>query len=162
MSDGSGARPRVAVLCTVYFAGSHADVILSRLLDGYSLDGNHQSARIEVAAAYLEQLGSSDYEPISRTDIGVKTLESHGVPMFGSVGEALALGKTGVNVDGVLIIGEHGDYGWGEFEQKLYPRRRLFDASVAAMVAAGRMVPVFVDKHLAWSFVDAASMVADA
>jgi hypothetical protein len=67
-----------------------------------------------------------------------------------------------VNVDGVLIIGEHGDYGWGEFEQKLYPRRRLFDASVAAMVAAGRTVPIFVDKHLAWSFVDAASMVSDA
>jgi hypothetical protein len=150
------------VLCTVYFAGSHADVILRRLLDGYLLDGAHHDARIEVASVYLEQLGSSDYEPISRVDIGVSTLESHGIARYGSVGEALALGRTGVNVDGVIIIGEHGDYGWGEFEQKLYPRRRLFDASVAAMVAAGRTVPVFVDKHLAWSYADAVSMVADA
>ena len=160
--DGSAGRPKVAVLCSVYFAGSHADVIVGRLLDGYTFDGQHQDARIEVASVYLEQLGSSDYEPISRTDIGVPTLEAHGVPVFGSIGEALALGRTGVNVDGVLIIGEHGDYGWGEFEQKLYPRRRMFDASVAAMVAAGRTVPIFVDKHLAWSHVDAASMVDDA
>ena len=160
--DGSAGRPKVAVLCSVYFAGSHADVIVGRLLDGYTFDGQHQDARIEVASVYLEQLGSSDYEPISRTDIGVPTLEAHGVPVFGSIGEALALGRTGVNVDGVLIIGEHGDYGWGEFEQKLYPRRRMFDASVAAMVAAGHTVPIFVDKHLAWSHVDAASMVDDA
>lgn len=161
MPDASG-RPRVAVLCSVYFSGSHADVIMRRLLDGYAWDGKHSAARIEVASVYLEQLGSSDYEPTSRIDIGVPTLEAHGIPMFGSVGEALALGGSGVNVDGVVIIGEHGDYGWGEFEQKLYPRRRLFDASVAAMVAAGRTVPVFIDKHLAWSFTDAASMVSDA
>jgi hypothetical protein len=160
MSDS--ARPRVAVLCSVYFAGSHADVIVSRLLDGYTWDGEHQESRIEVASVYLEQLGSSDNEPSSRIDIGVETLTSHGIPLFGSVGEALSLGSTGVNVDGVLIIAEHGDYGWGEYEQKLYPRRRMFDASVAAMVAAGRKVPIFIDKHLAWNFVDAASMVSDA
>jgi hypothetical protein len=152
----------VAALCSVYFPGSHADVILSRLLDGYVFDGAHRDARIELASVYLEQLGSSDNEPTSRTDIGVETLRAHGVPRFLSVGEALALGGTGVEVDGVLVIGEHGDYGWGEFEQKLYPRRRMFDASVAAMVAAGRTVPIFVDKHLAWSFSDAASMVSDA
>lgn len=164
MSDRGrpGTRPRVAALCTVYFAGSHADVILSRLLDGYTLDGEHHDPRIEIASVYLEQHGSADNEPISRTDIGRDTLRSHRIPTFGSVGEALSLGGTGIQVDGVLVIGEHGDYGWGEFEQKLYPRRRLFDASVAAMVTAGRYVPIFVDKHLAWSFTDAASMVSDA
>lgn len=162
MSSSALRRPRVAALCSVYFAGSHADVILSRLLDGYLFDGTHHEPRIELAAVYLEQLGSHDHEPISRTDIGVETLAAHGVERFGSIGEALGLGRPGIDVDGVLIIGEHGDYGWGEFDQKLYPRRRMFDASVAAMVAAGRTAPIFVDKHLAWSFTDAASMVADA
>src|ERR1700722_14260234 len=113
-------RPRVAVLCSVYFAGSHADTIVGRLLDGYSFGGSHQLARIEVASLYLEQLGSGDNEPVSRVDTGVE-----------AAGEAIGLGRPGVNVDGVLIIAEHGDYGWGEFDQKLYPRRRLFDASVA-------------------------------
>lgn len=158
MSD----RPRVAVLCSVYFAGSHADVIVGRLLEGYSFGGKYQPARIEVASLYLEQLGSSDNEPVSRVDIGVEAARTHGVPMFESVGEAIGLGRAGVNVDGVLIIAEHGDYGWGEFEQKLYPRRRLFDASVAAMVAAGRTVPIYVDKHLAWTFTDAERMITDA
>lgn len=162
MSVSSGRKPRVAALCTVYFAGSHADVILDRLLNGYVIDGAIQQPRIELASVYLEQLGSSDHEPASRVDVGVETLRARSVPMFGSVGEALTLGGDGLQVDGVLIIGEHGDYGWGEFEQKLYPRRRLFDASVAAMVAAGRRVPVFVDKHLAWSYADALSMVSDA
>lgn len=155
-------RPRVAVLCSVYFAGSHADTIVGRLLDGYSFGGSHRPARIEVASLYLEQLGSGDNEPVSRVDIGVEAARSHGVPMFESAGEAIGLGRAGVNVDGVLIIAEHGDYGWGEFDQKLYPRRRLFDASVAAMVAAGRTVPIFIDKHLAWTFTDAERIVANA
>ena len=68
----------------MYFAGSHADVILSRLLDGYLFDGTHHEPRIELAAVYLEQLGSHDHEPISRTDVGVETLAAHGVERFGA------------------------------------------------------------------------------
>jgi hypothetical protein len=50
------------------------------------------------------------------------------------------------------LVGEHGDYPWNERDQKLYPRRRFFDAAVAAMVGGGRRVPAFNDKHLSWSF----------
>ena len=49
----------------------------------------------------------------------------------------------GVNVDGVLIIGEHGDYEDNEWGQKLYPRRRLFDSVLSAMIATDTFVPVF-------------------
>lgn len=150
-------RPRVAVLATVYFPESHGDVVGTRLIEGYEWDGGHTQSRVDVASVYLEQIGTR-----AHPDMGVEITDRHGIPRFPSAAEAIGLGRTGVNVDGVVIIGEHGDYEFNEFGQKLYPRRRLFDIAVAAMVAAGRIVPIFVDKHLSWAFPDARAMVADA
>jgi hypothetical protein len=63
-----------------------------------------------------------------------------------------------VQVDGVVIVGEHGEYGRNELGQTLYPRRRLFDSAVSAMIGAGKFVPIFSDKHFAWSTADAQAM----
>ncbi|MGN6561371.1 MAG: hypothetical protein ACTHMU_01820 [Thermomicrobiales bacterium] len=144
-------RPRVAAIITTYFPGSHADVIVTRLLAGYTLYGVATEPRVEVASMYLDQIAAKD--------IGRDLAARHGVPIFESIGEALAVGGHGLNVEGVVIIGEHGHYPVNEYEQTLYPRRRLFDAVVAAMVGAGRIVPIFSDKHLSWSFAYARRMV---
>lgn len=131
-------------MVTEYRPRSHADVIVTKLLEGYDLYGTRTEPRVEVASLYLDQ--------VPENDIGRGLAERHGVPIFDSIGEAIAVGGRGVNVDGVLLIGEHGQYPLNELGQKLYPRRRFFDAAVAAMVGAGRFVPVFNDKHLSWSF----------
>jgi hypothetical protein len=144
-------RHRVAAIVTAWYKNSHADVIVRKILEGYTLAGEHVASRLEVASLYFDQ--------ITPDDIGLGMAKEHGVPIFESVGEAMALGGSGVQVDGVLIIGEHGYYLNNERGQKTYPRRRLFDAAVGAMVGAGRFVPVFVDKHLSQSFDDARSMV---
>jgi hypothetical protein len=153
-TEGAGrdqmARPKVAAILTEYRPLSHADVIVTKLLEGYDLYGSWTEPRIEVASIYLDQ--------VPENDIGVGYAEKHGVPIFDSIGEAIAVGDSGVNVDGVLLIGEHGDYPYNEREQKLYPRRRFFDAASAAMVGAGTFVPVFNDKHLSWSFPHAKRM----
>ena len=112
-----------------------------------SFTANTMDSRLSVASIYLEQVDDED--------IGVGLAQKHGVPMFASIGEALAVGGTGVNVDGVVLIGEHGHYYENELGQQLYPRRRFFEAAIAAMVAAGRFVPIFNDKHLDQLFVDA-------
>ena len=145
------AKPRVAALVTEYFPNSHADVIVTKILEGYDLDGQWTESRISVASMYLEQVFDHD--------IGLELAYKHHVPIFGTVGEALAVGGTGVNVDGVILIGEHGKYYENELGQQIYPRRRFFDAAVAAMVSAGKFVPIFNDKHLDQLFVDAKSMV---
>ena len=145
------ARPRVAAIITTYFPGSHADVIVTRLLAGYTLYGAPTEPRVEVVSMYLDQIAAKD--------IGRDLAAHHGVPIFESIGEALAVGGHGLNVDGVVIVGEHGQYPVNEYGQTLYPRRRLFDAVVAAMVGAGRVVPIFSDKHLSWSFAYARRMV---
>lgn len=145
------ARPRVAAIATAYYRDSHADVIIGKLLAGYDFRGVWTEPRIEVAALYLDQT--------SIDDIGRPAAAAHGVPVYESIGEAIAVGGTGVAVDGVLIVGEHGDYPDNANGQKLYPRRHLFDAAVAAMVGGGRIVPLFNDKHLSWSFPYARRMV---
>jgi hypothetical protein len=111
--------------------------------------GRQIASRVEVASLYLEQLDEND--------IGIGLADRYGIPRFETVGEAMAVGKTGVQVDGVVIIAEHGDYENNEFGQKLYPRRRMVDAAIASMVSAGKFVPIMDDKHLAWNFRDAKS-----
>lgn len=157
-------RPRIAILATVYFFGSHADVIGTRLIEGYEWGGTHIPSRLEVASLYLEQLGCSGggSDPDWLPDIGIGIAERGNVPLFPTVGEALGCGRGGVEVDGVVIIGEHGDYENNQLGQKIYPRRRLFDAAVATMVSADKRVPIFNDKHLSHSFTDASGMVKTA
>ncbi len=58
-------------------------------------------------------------------------------------------------VDGVLLIGEHGDYPLDARGRKLYPRRRFFEEVVKVFRASKRSVPVFNDKHLAYNWADA-------
>src|SRR6476660_5008675 len=89
---------RVAALVTEYFRPAHADVIITKILEGYDLDGQWTEARISIASMYLEQVFDHD--------IGLDLAYKHHVPIFGTVGEALAVGGTGVNVDGVILIGE--------------------------------------------------------
>lgn len=148
------SRPRVAVITTIYFPGSHADVVASRLIQGYPYGGEHIEPRVEVASIYIEQVRDDD--------MGLELIERFGVPRYDTVAEAIACGGSGVNVDGVVIIGEHGDFELNEFGQKLYPRRRLFDAAIGTMVGAGRFVPVFNDKHLNWGWTDAHAMYTTA
>jgi len=155
------ARPRVALIMTTWFRGSHADVLCTDLVQGYEWNGEFGPARVEVVSAYLEQpdtVGPEGQEP----SVGLKFLNEQGVPLYPTPAEALGAGSPGVNVDGVIIVGEHGTYEENEYGQQVYPRRRFFDACLSAMIAADRFVPVFNDKHLAWNFTDAKAMYDNA
>jgi hypothetical protein len=59
----------------------------------------------------------------------------------------------------VLLIGEHGRYPYNEIGQHMYPRRRFFEETAAVIRRAGRPIPVFNDKHLAYAWEDAKWMV---
>jgi hypothetical protein len=77
------------------------------------------------------------------------------IPLFGSPAGALTLGGSKLEVDGVLLIGEHGDYPINAKGQQLYPRRRLFAEIVETFRRSGRSVPVYNDKHFSYSWIDA-------
>lgn len=154
------SRPRIALVLTAWYANSHADVLGRRLIEGYEwppcVDGaTWVEPRVEVVSAYVDRPGLPTDE---RPEIGASALAGAGIPVYGTVAEAMGVGRGGVNVDGVVVVGEHGAYGTSAYGQTLYPRRRLIDSALSAMVAAGRFVPIFNDKHLAWDVRDAVDL----
>ncbi len=136
-------------------------MVIGRLLDGYLLEGQRREPEIEVVSAYLELLGDPYGGEDPRHDIGVDLFDQAGIPLFDSVAEAIGLGQPGVAVDAVLVIGEHGGYEENIYGQRLYPRKRLVDAALSTMWGAGRFVPMFTDKQLAWRTRDAIRMYED-
>ena len=63
-------------------------------------------------------------------------------------------------IEGVLLIGEHGNYPRNEKGQILYPRHELFSTIVDVFRKVGRSVPVFNDKHLSYRWAKCKEMMA--
>ncbi|MEJ7692165.1 hypothetical protein, partial [Daejeonella sp.] len=96
------AKPRIAVLATYWGATrSHADWLVNKLIDGYWWQGAHMDSRVEVVSLYLHQHDTSL--------LGQKVAKAKGIPVFKSITEAVTLGGKELAVDGVVIVGEHGD-----------------------------------------------------
>jgi hypothetical protein len=149
--------PRIAAIVSAYYKNSHADVIVSRLLKGHALDGKGEFPKLKLVSLYTDQVPKND---ISRT-----LSKEYGVPIYKTVREALTRDGKILAVDGVLLVAEHGKYPKSATGQTIYPKRRLFEQIVKVFKATGRVVPVFVDKHLAdnhkdarWIFDTAAQM----
>jgi len=147
------SRKKIAFLATVVHLHSHAQHFLDRQTLGYTWGGAWQSPRLDVAAVYVDQFPSND--------LARERIRRHGLRQFPTIAEALTLGGSKLAVDGVVIIGEHGDYPTNEKGQKLYPRYAWFKEVVRVFEASGRAVPVFSDKHLSTTWNGCAEMVAD-
>jgi hypothetical protein len=166
----------IAVICTQYYPLSHADVIVTRWLEAHANDIHVGWKPVtKIAALYVAQHPQGDpppddwfsvspngrverYDP--KFDISRLVAQHYGVPLFPTIRDALTMGGADLAVDAVLLIGEHGDYAQNEFDQKMYPRKELFDAIVDVFRDLGRVLPVFCDKHLTWNMAWAVEMVA--
>ena len=95
-----------------------------------------------MVAAYVDQM--------PKNDLSRQRGQEFGFPIHRTIAEALALGGDRLDVDAVLIIGEHGDYPVNKLGQKQYPRYEFFRQVVDVFRKDGRTVPVFNDKHLSW------------
>lgn len=144
-------RKKIAAVVTEYFSGSHADVVVTKFLKGFPTDEGFFTPRVEIASLYLDQLTDQD--------IGCAIAAEHDVPIYPSIVKALTLGGDKLAVDGVLLIGEHGDYAWNEKEQQLFPRKFFMEQICGVMATSERAVPVFSDKHLSYNWHDAKWMV---
>jgi hypothetical protein len=102
------------------------------------------------------------YRSISGGRFRAERSKRYGIPIFGSIAEALTLGGATLAVDGVAIIGEHGKYPRNEKRQTLYPRYEFFKEVIKVFEASGRSVPVFNDKHLSTEWKRCVEMVEDA
>jgi len=141
----------VAAIMTVYRPNSHSDVLVGKYLEGWLQDGKSPGPRSKLVSMYTAQVPDND---MSR---GMS--KKHNVPIYRTIYEALTLGTDELAVDGVLLIGEHGDYPMNDKAQKLYPRFELFLEITDVFRQVGKTAPVFNDKHLSYSWIKAKRMV---
>jgi hypothetical protein len=144
---------RIAAIQTVYHLRSHAYHITGRFIHGYPVGGIHHQPPFKLVRMYNDQYNSND---LSRG-----LAPKYGFELSKSVADALG-GAGGLDVDGVLLIAEHGNYPENEFGQQLYPRHKLFMEIVDYFRKCGRTAPVFNDKHLSVDHRQAYEMVAAA
>lgn len=138
---------KIACLVTAYFRYSHADNIVTRFMEGYSIVGKSYPPPCKVASLYIEQ--------VDDRDIGRPLAKRWNIPIYKTMAEALTLGGDKLAVDGVVIVAEHGEYPSNDRGQILYPRRRFWEETCKVFRASKRAVPVFSDKHLSYSWDDA-------
>lgn len=138
-------RPKLAAIVTIYHKFAHAQHICDRFLEGYGWNGKHHKPDMDLISLYVDQVKDND---LSRD----RARRFPHMKIYPTVADALTLGTNTLAVDGVLLIGEHGDYGTNEKKQHLYPRYELFKQIVAIFRATGKTCPVFNDKHLSWNW----------
>jgi hypothetical protein len=138
-------RPRIAVLANIYKTHLHTQHIIDRILDGYGWGGVYYHPQLDVVSIFVEQRGEGDLVP--------ERAERHPqMKIYNSVAEALTCGTGSLAVDGVIYIGEQGDYPQNEKGQTEYPRHRFFEEVVSVFRASGRSVPFYLDKHLSYKW----------
>ncbi len=153
VAQAAQPRKKIALLGTSVYEHSHAQHFLDRFAIGYAQAGRWHTPACELAGVYIDQF--------SDRDVGKQRIEKYRLRQFPTIAETLTLGTSQLAVDGVVIIGEHGNYPSNDKGQKLYPRYPWFKEVVKVFEASGRSVPVFNDKHLSTSWQQCQEMVAD-
>ena len=128
-------RAKVSAIITTYFRNSHADVFVGNMMRGYYWEGQPHQSQLDLQAMYIAQTPPA-------TDIGRAEAAKHNIPVAPAVEGALVEG-----IQGVVLIGEHGDYPLNEKGQKLYPRYELMEQIVNHYRRTKRPLPLFHDKH---------------
>jgi hypothetical protein len=146
LSEQEGIH-NVAFICQTYFPLSHADVIGTKFFMGlFPTDDGMIKSRVKIVSMYIEQTGPRD--------MGTKIAELNGVKIYPTVADALTLGGEKLSVDGVIYVGEHGDFPYNRLGQKMYPRMNYLDQIFRVFDASERSVPLFTDKALSYSWLD--------
>ncbi|HXJ43289.1 MAG TPA: hypothetical protein VNH18_28670, partial [Bryobacteraceae bacterium] len=138
-------RPQIAVLANTYKFHLHTQHIIDRILDGYGFGGVFRHSPLDVVSIYVEQRGEGDL-------VTERAKRYPGMKVCSSVADALTRGTGKLAVDGVVYIGEQGDYPRNEKGQTEYPRYQFFQKTVEVFRSSGRTVPYFNDKHLSWKW----------
>jgi hypothetical protein len=141
----AGNRPKLAAITTVYRRMAHTQHVIDRYLEGYGWNGTHHHPEMDLIALYVDQVGADD---LSRD----RAARFPRMKMYPTIAEALTCGTGKLAVDGVVVVGEHGDYPKTPKGQVQYPRYRFFEEIVSVFRSSGRSVPMFNDKHLSWNW----------
>jgi hypothetical protein len=141
----SKSRPQLAAVITVHRKYSHAQHIVDRFLYGYGWHGVYHRPEMDLVSLYVDQVGKDDLSHERARDFP-------SMKIYPTIAEALTRGGSKLAVDGVVVVGEHGNYPRNEKGQTKYPRWEFFQQIVKVFQDSGRPVPMFNDKHLSWNW----------
>ncbi len=144
---GQDGIKKIAFITHIYRNSAHADVIGTKLFLGIPTDEGMVKPQVKIVSMYIEQVGAND--------TGIKIAAMHDTPVYPTVEEALTLGGDKLAVDAVVYVGEHGEYPYNRLGMKLYPRMNYLERIFRVFDASKRSVPVFTDKALSYSWLDA-------
>jgi len=144
-SNPSSGRLKIALITGVMFKYAHSQHFVDRFLEGYGWNGTWHKPPMDLVALYVDQVGPDD---LSRD----RAARFPSLKIYPTIAEALTLGGSKLAVDGVLLIGEHGNYPRNEKGQTEYPRYPFFQQIVSVYRSSGRSAPLFSDKHLSWNW----------
>ena len=139
-------RRKVAAIVADWFKGSHPDVLFNRVFQTYTLDGKGLPSQLELVSVYRDLPSEKDLSAAYAAEYGFRVVPG--------VAGALTRGTGRLAVDGVLLSTEYAPYPLSDTGQFMYPHRRLFEECVQVFKDSGRVVPVFIDKHLADTWQD--------
>jgi hypothetical protein len=150
-ASAAQARPRIAAVVTVYRKFSHGQHIVDRFLEGYGWDGEYHHPAMDLVSLYVDQHPAQDLTP-------ERARRFPTMKVYPTIAEALTQGGSKLDVDGVVLVGEHGDYPRHPNGGVKYPRYEFFKQIVDVFRSSGRVVPIFNDKHLSWNWAWAREM----
>jgi hypothetical protein len=136
----------VAFIANIYRNSAHADVIGTKLFLGIPTDEGMVAPQVKIVSMWIDQIGDND--------TGVRIAKMNNAPIFPTIAEALTLGGDKLAVDAVIYIGEHGEYPKSRLGVKMYPRMNYLEQIFRVFDASNKSVPVFTDKHVAYSWLD--------
>src|SRR5205807_1025416 len=122
----------------VRFSHTGIAAVIELTVDGVNVAVEDQRALVEFAGA----IGNS----LCRERGGRHPT----VKLSPTIADALTMGGDKLAVDGVVLVGEHGNYPRNEKGQTKYPRYEFFEQITGVFRSSGKAVPVFSDKHLSW------------
>src|SRR3974390_1924723 len=100
-ANAAPARPKLAGVVTVYHQYSHAQHIIDRFLEGYGWNGEHHMPPMDLVSLYVDQRPKGDLS-------ADRARRFPSMKIYPTIAETLTLGGSKLAVDGVVVVGVHG------------------------------------------------------
>jgi hypothetical protein len=118
---------------------------VDRFLDGYGWGGTYHHPEMDVVSLYVDQRGEGD--------VFEDRLDRHpSLKLYPTIAEAVTRGSSKLAVDGVVVVGEHGEYPLSPTGIMMHPHFEFFEQITKVFRDSGRSVPYFNDKELSWKW----------
>lgn len=148
-------QKRVALIANYYAISSHANALATKFFVGFPTDEGLLPSQVKIVSMWIDQASPDSSGKKGFADVGRRIAKMHGVKIYPTIAEALTLGGDKLAVDAVIYIGEHGEYARSRLGVKMYPRLNFMEQIFRVFDASNKVVPVYTDKALAYSWLDA-------